>query len=285
MDSVALLRCEDDFKGKLRDALSLIGGFGSINHPFKIKPNICTGRDRTGHANVDVNVVKALIELAVEQEGELPIKILESNSMSKYADQAFERFGYCEMVQGMRDSGIDVSLINLSESPRSKIDFDGLYFKNPELPTIVTEPGYTTSIALPKTHSLTMITGALKNLFGLLPKKNQSYYHQDINEVVIDLNRIVQPQLNIIDARVGLEGVISGKPKPIGAVIVGRKPASVDATMARIMGFDPERIRHLVMAEEYGLGSLNPKVVGDEIKSVSVKFNGPSNPKPTATIC
>ncbi|MFP3950850.1 MAG: DUF362 domain-containing protein [Candidatus Bathyarchaeia archaeon] len=284
MDNVALLRCEDDFKERLREALELVGGFGSITPPLIVKPNICTGSDSTGYANVKVEAVKALIELALEEDEGLPIRVVESNSMSKYASKAFKRFGLKDMEEEFKTSGLDVSLMNLSESPRSRMEFEGLYFKDPELPTIITEPGYMASVALPKTHSLTMVTGALKNLFGLLPKKNQSYYHQDINEVIIDVNRIANPQLCVIDARVGLEGVISGNPKPIGAIIVGRKPASVDATMARIMGFDPERIRHLVMAQKNGLGSLNPEVIGENIESIAVQFKEPSNPKPTALI-
>jgi uncharacterized protein (DUF362 family) len=172
--------------------------------------------------------------------------------------------------------------LNLSKSPLAKIEFDGLYFKNPKLPAILNEYGYTVSVALAKTHNLTYITGVLKNLFGLLPRKNQSYYHPEINEVVLDLNRIVMSDLCLVDARKGLEGVISGNPRSIGAIILGSKPASVDATMARIMGFRPEKIRHIVEAEKYGLGSLNPKILGDSVDLLAVQFKQPNNLKSTA---
>jgi uncharacterized protein (DUF362 family) len=82
--------------------------------------------------------------------------------------------------------------------------------------------------------------------------------------------------LCLIDGRVGLEGVISGNPRSLGCIILGRNPVSVDATMARAMGFDPEKIRHIVEAERQGLGSLHPKIVGDDLEASRVEFKTPS---------
>jgi hypothetical protein len=50
------------------------------------------------------------------------------------------------------------------------------------------------------------------------------------------------------------------------------------------MGFNPERIRHIVEAEKHGLGSINPKIVGDEIEPQIVMFSEPSNLKPNALL-
>jgi uncharacterized protein (DUF362 family) len=90
--------------------------------------------------------------------------------------------------------------------------------------------------------------------------------------------------LCLIDGRIGLEGVISGNPRPLGCIILGKNPVSVDATLARLMGFNPERIRHIVEAEKHGLGSINPKIVGDEVEPQIVMFSEPSNLKPKALL-
>jgi uncharacterized protein (DUF362 family) len=139
-------------------------------------------------------------------------------------------------------------------------------------------------VAVPKTHGLTLVTGVLKNCFGLLPRKDKVFYHPHINQVIVDINRVVKPDLCLVDARVGLEGVISGRPKPINALILGRSPVSVDATMARLMGFQPERIRHLVEAEKYGLGTLRPAVHGEKVESMKVEFDSPSDLKASALL-
>ena len=82
----------------------------------------------------------------------------------------------------------------------------------------------------------------------------------------------------------GLEGVTTGNPRDFGCIILGRNPVSVDATMARAMGFDPEKIRHIVEAEKHGLGSMHPKVLGDDPEASQIEFKTPSNLKPNALL-
>lgn len=282
MDSVVIVKYEGDVGKTLEEGIKLLGGFGVLKSPFIIKPNICADVVKTGFAVTDVKVVEALINLVLKEDRNLSIKIVESDSESKFADEAFEKFGYKSLEEKMRKLGFDVSLVNLSHSPIVPVKLDGLYFKNPELPTLITGSKYFVSFAVAKTHYLTFITGTLKNLFGLLPRKDQSFYHANINEVIVDLNRLVRPDLCIVDARVGLEGWEGPKTRRLNMFILGRKPVSVDATMARIMRFEPEKIRHLVEAEKYGLGSLNPKILGQSLKFTTVKFNPPSHLSLTA---
>ena len=275
MDTVAFLRCMNSFEDTLRKALSLIGGLRNLDSPLIIKPNICTDNDHTGYANVKVEAVRALVDNVFEVNEDIEIRIVESDSMSKNAESAFEKYGYKKYVNDLREKGVNISLINLSKSPLTRFNFDGYYFKNPDLPNTLADAGSIVSVALPKTHSLTMITGSLKNLFGLLPRKNQGFYHPNIHEVILDLNRMFRSNLCLIDGRVGLEGVISGRPRKLGCLILGRNPVSVDATMARAIGFEPEKIRHIVEAERHGLGSLNPEVVGDDLDDYRVEFRVP----------
>jgi len=282
VDFVALVKHKGDVGKTLEEGIKLLGGFGILRSPFIIKPNICTGEDKTGFAVTDIEIVKALTNMVLKEDRNLSIKIVESDSESKFANEAFEKFGYKSLEREMRNSGFDVSLGNLSRSPTVQVKLDGLYFRNPDLPDVITGPRYFVSMAVAKTHYLTFVTGSLKNLFGLLPRKDQSFYHTNINEVIVDLNRFVRPDLCIVDARVGLEGWEGPKTRRLDTLILGRKPVSVDATMARVMGFQPRRIRHLVEAEKYGLGTLNPNVLGESMESTAARFNQPPYLKSTA---
>lgn len=275
MDSVALVKYEGDVKKALEEGIELIGGFGILKSPFIVKPNICADVDKTGFAVTNVEVVEALIRLVLEEDRNLSIKIVESDSESKFADEAFEKFGYKSLEEKLSNLGFDASLVNLSRSPTVPVKLDGLYFKNPELPKVITGLKYFVSVAVAKTHYLTFVTGTMKNLFGLLPRKDQSFYHASIDDVIVDLNRLVRPNLCVVDARAGLEGWEGPKTRRLNTFILGSKPVSVDATMARVMGFKPEKIRHLVEAEKYGLGTLNPKVLGENLKSRTVRFKQP----------
>jgi len=60
--------------------------------------------------------------------------LVESDSGSKWADKAFQRYGYNEYVDRKNLEGVNISLTNLTKSPLTKFDFEGAYFKNPELP-------------------------------------------------------------------------------------------------------------------------------------------------------
>ncbi len=135
MDTVAFLRCRESFEETLGEAIYLIGGIGELGSPLVLKPNLCTGNDHTGCANVKVEVVEALVDHILERDRDLEIRIVESDSMSKYADKAFERYGYRAYVDRLSSQGVNISLHNLSGSPLTKFDYDGYYFKKPELPS------------------------------------------------------------------------------------------------------------------------------------------------------
>ena len=275
MASVAIVKHKDSFKKTLNEGLELIGGLSDLRSPVIIKPNICTISDGTGHSVTDVKVVEAITRLILETDQGLAIKIIESDSQSKYADEAFEKFGYTDLESTLLDEGFDFSLVNLSKSPLLKANFKGRYFDNPELPDLLVKQHYYVTVAAAKTHYLTFITGALKNQFGVLPRKDQSFYHPDIDDVIIDLNQLIEPDLCIVDARVGVEGWNGPKTRPLGTFILGHKPASVDATIARIMGFEPREIKHIVESSHLDLGSIDPDVLGESIDSVQVSFNPP----------
>ncbi len=275
MDSVAVVKVTQEMETTLREGLQLIGGFGRLQSPVIIKPNICTISDNTGFSVTDVLTIKALITLLLNEDANLSIKIVESDSQSKWANEAFDKFGYTKLANKLQKQNYDVSCINLSECDTVQIPFEGKYFTDPELPDALLNPGYVVSVAVAKTHYLTFITGVLKNLFGFLPRKDQSFYHSYINEVIVDLVSLVPPNLCIVDARVGIEGWNGPKTRQLNTFIIGHKPASVDATMLRVMGFKPEKIRHVVEVIKIDQGSLNPVILGEPLESVKVQFKTP----------
>ena len=275
VNSVALVKCKSSVSKALQEGLAHIGGFGVLDSPVLIKPNLCTISDNTGYSVTRVEVVKSLVELLLQTDENLSIKIVESDSQSKFAEEVFEKFGYKQLCDDMKDSGFDVGTVDLSKDSLMELQFVGDYFENPKLPETVLNAGYFVSVAVPKTHYLSFITGALKNLFGILPRKDQSYYHSRIDDVIVDLARIIRPNLCIIDARVGVERWNGPNTRRLDACIVGHGAVSVDATMARIMGFAPEQIRHIMDSYDYDLGTIDPTVLGESIESIAVKFKPP----------
>ena len=272
---VALVKHSRNHYDTLSRGLKLLSGFGEPNLPILIKPNICTTKDDTGYSVTDVHVVKDLIRLVLES-GRTSVRIVESNSQSKFAMEAFTKFEYDKMVDSFTDQGYDVCLIDLSQEPLVDVDFEGRYFDGSvRLHPVLTNPHYFISLAVAKTHYLTFITGALKNLFGLLPRKDMSFYHSRIDDVILDLLNLIQPDLSVIDARVGVEGWNGPSTKEIGAFILSKSSVSADAILTRLIGHSPSKAPHLTLCAEHGFNSLDPEVVGDSLDSLAVKLKEP----------
>jgi len=258
----------------LQQALSLLGDIRFGEAPsIAIKPNLCAAVDREGGTTVSPNTVDAIIRWILNTDGEAQILIVESDSVGKSVEKAFDNLGYRQLERRHRSLGHHVSLVNLSREPTSAIELKGLHLKALRLPQVVLKPNYFISVAKAKTHSITQITGSLKNQFGCLPEKQKSIHHRHIDEVIVDVNSIIKPDLCIIDGLMALDGE---RARRLGIFLCGKNPASVDAVLARTMGFDPARVNHLLLAQRQSLGTLNPEVLGERVESVAMSFHRPN---------
>jgi uncharacterized protein (DUF362 family) len=134
-------------------------------------------------------------------------------------------------------------------------------------PRSVVEADLIVSLAKMKTHHWMGMTGAMKNLYGTLPGIKYGWpknvlHHAGIPETVYDINASLPKTIAVIDGITCMEGdgPIMGTPKQMGLILVGTNPPAVDATMARIMGLEPERIAYLGLAADR-LGPLAESLV------------------------
>ncbi len=96
-----------------------------------------------------------------------------------------------------------------------------------------------------KTHQLMLFTGAMKNLFGLLPSLTKSPYHvryssqEDFAAMIVDLNLAANPSYAFMDAIIGMEGhgPGSGSPRQIGLVLASSNMLAIDAAACEIIGY------------------------------------------------
>lgn len=133
-----------------------------------------------------------------------------------------------------------------------------------------------------KTHHWAAMTASMKNLFGTLPgaiygwPKNILHVH-GIQNSILDLTATIRPQLTIVDAVVAMEGdgPIMGGARPMGFVAMGADLVAVDATCARIIGFDPAKIGYLKEASAY-LGNVDAGRIdqrGEPVSRYQTRFN------------
>lgn len=114
-----------------------------------------------------------------------------------------------------------------------------------------------------KTHALTGMTGAVKNQFGVIPGQRKAAFHmtyprpEDFCQMLVDINVFLKPRLYMLDAIVAMEGngPRNGRPRKVGAVLVSREPATLDAAGALLMGMNPSDITTCRLAAQAGLGT------------------------------
>jgi uncharacterized protein (DUF362 family) len=125
-----------------------------------------------------------------------------------------------------------------------------------------------------KTHTLCFFGGAMKNQFGCNPHPRKSIYHKRLNDAIVDVTAFFKPQLIVVDGIIAMEGSgpVSGIPKRMNTLILGRDIVAVDHLIARIVGINPHRIKYLVEAEKRGLGTTMYEINGKSLKEVAQIF-------------
>jgi uncharacterized protein (DUF362 family)/NAD-dependent dihydropyrimidine dehydrogenase PreA subunit len=129
------------------------------------------------------------------------------------------------------------------------------------------------SVPKMKTHGLTMISGAMKNNYGLLAGAQKSWFHYYSGDpvrfarVIVELFRLRPPDLVIMDAILAMEGYGPASPETrrVNKILAATDAVALDTVEAKIVGFTVDDIPYLKIARELGLGKtdLNSiKVIG-----------------------
>ncbi|MFA5434577.1 MAG: DUF362 domain-containing protein [Candidatus Neomarinimicrobiota bacterium] len=152
------------------------------------------------------------------------------------------------------------------------IDFieDSFSCKGFRLAGILKEVDYVFSLAKCKTHEFAYYTGAVKNLFGLIPGFSKAMMHakypnrQVFAAMVVDLLNIVKPDFAVMDAVIAMEGAgpQNGQPRHLGLLLASTNSVALDVSMAQIIGYDPLDIPILANALQRG---IQLKDIGDII--------------------
>jgi len=83
-----------------------------------------------------------------------------------------------------------------------------------------------------------------------------------IERSILDLCATVPVHFVIADAIVAMEGngPLNGKPRPLNRIVLADDPVAADATCARLMGLDPERVTHIRAGARF-LGNLSTVLI------------------------
>jgi len=251
----------------LNDILNKLGGlekFVKKGQKVFIKPNLCCPRKPETGAVTNPKIIEQLILL---------LKPITKNI--EIGDSSFSEF---KGFEAMKASGIykvaikhNIKPVNLTAAKKVK-----------KGPFIISKPildaDVIINVPVMKTHELAGVTLSIKNMMGIVPGYLKTKMHKEgLVKRIIELNQIVKPALNIVDATIGMEGrgPVNGTPKNLGLIIAGDNQVAVDSVCCKIMGIDPKMISHIKLAEKQGLGSAkNINILGWKQKYIN-KFELP----------
>jgi uncharacterized protein (DUF362 family)/ferredoxin len=121
------------------------------------------------------------------------------------------------------------------------------------------------SIPKMKTHGLTMISGSVKNNFGLLAGAQKSWYHyfsvkpETFAWILVEMFRLRPPDLVIMDGILAMEGYGPASPETrwVNKILASDDPVALDTVLAKIVGFTVEDVPYLRIARDLGLGEVD----------------------------
>ena len=141
------------------------------------------------------------------------------------------------------------------------------------------------SVCRLKTHCMTTMTGAVKNMFGIIPGTTKAEYHfncPDVNnfaESLIDICEFSKPVLSFMDAIYGMEGEgpTAGTPRKIGAILVSENPYELDYIASKIINIKADDVPTIKLSIQRKLFNPNNiKIIGNNYKNFVVEnFNVP----------
>lgn len=226
-----------------------------------IKPNVLRASGAEEGIATHPAVVRAVVE-KVETMGPASIIVGDNPGIFGYGanEECFRRTGLMEAAKGYYQ--------NIGNDSQ-KVDFNPDFMSVVSLSRAVIEADLIISLPKFKTHGLTVITGAIKNSYGLLPGAQKAKLHkaagcaERFHELIVDVFRLRVPDLFLVDAVVGMEGNGPASPdlRNIGLVLASDNAVALDSVMATMMGCEPGRLRFLQKAKEAGLGNYDLRTI------------------------
>lgn len=277
MSKVCLEKCEDYNVEKLTEIFRRSFISLGINKKIKpgmtvvIKPNLVMKTDPESGIITHPNVTAAVGTLVKDLGANV---LIAESSGGIYTEQSVKSVmdgcGYTSMA---KKYGFEI--YNKCENRAVELK-EGVICKTLNVVEPFINADFIIDIAKLKSHCMTMLSGAVKNLFGTVPGLMKPELHfrypdkKDFSTMLVDLCQFITPDLSIIDAVDAMEGdgPTGGTKTHVGCLIVSDSPYYADLTASEIIGIEPMDVLMLTEANRRGL--CPEKVSPDAVEGASI---------------
>lgn len=270
MSTVSLIRVEDDLYTAVAGAMEEFGGVVGRGDRVLIKPNLVEPRSPDSGEITHPRLIEAVARYCLDCGAS---KVIIGEGPSYYQPESnlpecFTRTGVSEVAKRL---GIPWVLFD-EHGYRTFRDVSAYTPKSFRVTEFAFNCDKLINLPVLKTHYQATVTLAMKNLKGCLKREDKPLFHRrDLSCAVVELNKIVKPSFNIIDATVG-------KRASTPLLIAGRDVVAVDAVGCALMGIEPEEVRTVTLGAAAGLGEKDIArldIRGEDLKLLKFKVEGP----------
>lgn len=251
-----------------------------------IKPNLVTvfhdlgmiGRDYP--ESTDPRVIDAVVVFLKQYTDR--IVIVESSGKGFPTPTAFIATGLNRLARhrGVELIALETQPVERYLLPKAKV------MREIVVPQIFSEvargEAFYISIPKMKTNLYTGVTLGFKNAMGTIPYNLRLRNHNHaIDQKLVDMLYLFKPDLVIIDGLVGGEGNCPAPVEPMQSrvIVSGNQAVETDRVATRMMGFDPDQIALMRIADENGFNDPKVEIVGKE----TVTHYRPADPSLTGS--
>ena len=245
----------------IRALVEQMGGMGRFVRPGErivLKANLLRAAPPESAICTHPAVVEAVAKLVKEAGGTPVICDSPGGALHKEAvlRSLYEKTG---MAAAAAAAGAELSM---DSSTRTVSLPEGKVLRQAEIITPVAEADGVIDLCKMKTHVLMSMTGAVKNLFGVIPGLSKVGYHAThpdhatFADVLLDLTGYVKPRLSLMDGILAMEGDgpgSSGTPRQAGLLLAAANPLALDTAAGAIMNLPRQDNPVLLAAERRGL--------------------------------
>lgn len=252
-----------------RKAIDLIGGISSFVKPKSrvlVKPNMLAAREPSTGIDTHPEVLRAVIRLL--KEIDCTVFVGDSPAVwGKQVENVGRVYEIAGITQVVRQEGVNL------------VEFDKRRWRGKfPLTTWLDNCDYFVSLPKFKTHNLTILTAAIKNLFGLVTgtykaELHKNYFYTDeFSKILVDIYQEAKPTLTLIDGITAMEGdgpASAGRLRSLNLLFAGVDCVALDSVLALIMGLKPLDILTTREAAKRGLGIADPdsiEICGEKLK-------------------
>lgn len=248
VEEVAVVRCPN-YKQKevdkaIKKALDLIKfDFSKFNKKkVLIKPNVvgCFPKKQIA-TTTHPSLIEAVCKILKKNNcqifiGDSPFTEPESSFKASGIDKVAKKFG--RLIIFEQDK-----LINIHDKNAKKL-------KKFEIAKIVKDVDLIINMPKLKTHSLTKYTGAVKNLYGLIPGGLKQRTHlqakgdKNFSDILVDIYQNVNPGLTIMDGVIGMEGEgpTSGDIVKTNTILASKNGIALDIAATKMINLNPKAV-------------------------------------------